>query len=157
MKYLTVLRHGLAEPGFGREGDFLRPLSPEGKTQITRLSEALKQRHVHFDLAVCSTAKRTMETKAILSNFIQIASTRLEDQLYEAGLHDLLLVICSTNPECSNLLVIGHNPGLSSLLSYFSGENNLNLMPGMMARMEFFLEEWNLLDRNTGILVEILQ
>ncbi len=157
MKYLTVLRHGFAEPGIGRDGDFSRALTADGRARLNRLGHILQNRAVTFDLLISSSAKRTAETSDIICSYCPSGKVLFDDRLYEAELQIIMSILLGIDSSESHVLLVGHNPGVSALVSHLSGEKYINMDPGMMVRMEFHLEDWKHLSKNSGILLEILQ
>lgn len=157
MKYLSVLRHGFAEPGIGRDGDFARALTVEGSGRLKRLGQILQNREVTFDLLISSSAKRTNQTSEILSSYCPSGRVLFDDRLYEAELQIIMSILQEIDSSESHVLLVGHNPGVSALVSHLSGEKYINMDPGMMVRMEFHLDDWKHLNNNSGILLEILQ
>ena len=63
----------------------------------------------------------------------------VEDEIYEAETIDLMHLINKTDKNVENLLLVGHNPALSSLVSYISGIDSINLLPGMLSIIEISL------------------
>jgi phosphohistidine phosphatase len=155
-KYLYLLRHGEAEPGIGPIGDFKRVLSKNGKSHINQLSKDLKNKHTTFDLILVSPSFRTSQTANIISDYLSSKKTVVVDEIYEAEALGLLNLLNNINESVEKLLLIGHNPSLSSLVSYLTGNNSINLFPGMLAVVEVVVEEWKQLGQNTGILKEIM-
>ena len=66
-KKLTLLRHGEAALGMGQAGDLKRNLTPNGKAQLARLRELLKNEGVTFDFAAFSPATRCQESLEIIN------------------------------------------------------------------------------------------
>jgi phosphohistidine phosphatase len=157
MKYLTVLRHGFAEPGIGRDGDFSRTLTKDGGSRLIRLGQLLHRRDTAFDLVISSSAIRTTQTTEIIGSFCEYKKMLFEDLLYEAELKTILSILQGIDNSETHVLLVGHNPGVSTLATYLTGEKFINMDPGMMVRMEFHLSDWKQLTSNTGILLEIIQ
>ncbi|ERM82338.1 hypothetical protein P872_18235 [Rhodonellum psychrophilum GCM71 = DSM 17998] len=156
-KSLAVLRHGEAESSRLKNGDFNRNLSEEGRSQVKRLSKLLKKNDFEIDLILSSSANRTKETTELISQETNVGSIKFEDGIYEAEQDELLKMINGLEENFDSVLLIGHNPGLSDLLSSITGGNYINLQPGMMAVMEIQVEEWSMVGEETGILKEVIQ
>ncbi|MFD2201234.1 SixA phosphatase family protein [Shivajiella indica] len=155
---LFLLRHAEAEFGSGPEGDISRELTIRGQTQISRLALLLKKDQIRFDLILSSNAKRTKQSTEILTHSLLVKKTHFLRELYEADPHQVLTIINKINEgDVFNLLVVGHNPTISTLISYLTGEEFINLQPGMMAKIEIHVNNWKEIGRHTGTLVEILQ
>jgi len=156
IKHLYVLRHGEARPGIGHLGDIKRPLTEKGQNHIEKLSKNLASREVSFDLVLMSPSIRTSQTGEIISKYVFSKEIIVEDDIYEAETMALLSLLNKINGPVENLLLIGHNPSLSALILYLTGNGSVNLHPGMLAIVEVIVEDWNLLGKNTGILKEII-
>jgi len=155
-KFLYLLRHGDAEPGIGHFGDLRRPLSDKGKFKINQLSSILKSRGITFDLILVSPSERTSETVEIISKHVYSKKISVKDEIYEAEIMDLLDLVNKTEGKVEKLLLVGHNPSLSALVSYLTGVESINMFPGMLSIMEIQVEDWNEVGGNTGILKEII-
>jgi phosphohistidine phosphatase len=141
-KYLYLLRHGEAEPGIGRSGDLRRSLTVSGKKRIKDLSLELKRRNVKFDLILKSPSLRTSQTAKIISDEIPSNEIIVEEEIYEAELHHLLKILNKIKDNSEVVLLVGHNPSLSTLVSYLTGNNNTNMSPGMLAIIEIEGNDW---------------
>lgn len=155
-KFLYLLRHGEALPGIGTLGDIKRPLSEIGKFQINRVSGVLADRKITFDRILVSPATRTSQTSKIISNVVFSKEILEVDEIYDAEVIDLLKILYNTEPEIRNLLLVGHNPALSSLVTYLTGNDMISLNPGMLAIIEIVVDEWNQIGKDTGVLREVI-
>jgi phosphohistidine phosphatase len=157
-KILYVLRHGEARPGIGIRGDFLRELTVDGRQQLKRLADYLKSIDFKIDLILVSPAKRTQQSLEILTSTLAIKNNQItHDEIFDAEPQKLLEIINNINQPSNNILLVGHNPGISSLVSFVSGQNYISMKPGMMAVLEILVDDWKNLSGNTGVLKEILQ
>ena len=112
-KRISILRHAKAEPGDGMD-DHARRLSPRGVADAARLGEFLKSKHLSPDYVLCSTAVRTRETLGQLT--LQVPTT-LSQRLYLANPGEIFTLLQEADESVQHLLVIGHNPGLHSLVA----------------------------------------
>lgn len=151
------MRHGEADVGFGMSGDAGRPLTANGKSHVFRVAQVLKKADIKFDLTLCSPAVRTRQTLTILNSQVPAENIQLEEKIYEADPDTLLRLLNQVENEVSHLALVGHNPGISALLNYLTGDQYISLQPGMLAIIEILVDDWKEVGRNTGILKEILQ
>lgn len=156
-RVLSILRHAEAEIGTGELGDFNRQLSPTGKHQICRLNEVLKKNDFKIEFLLSSPAKRAFQTTEFISKDMKPVDIVFEKEIYEAEPEDLLKLIQNTDDNIENLLLVGHNPGLSALISYITGDGYINLRPGMMAVLDIYVDDWSMLGMESGVLKEIYQ
>jgi len=156
-KVLFLLRHGEAELGFGPLQDFERSLSEKGKNQLNRLARELFKLGVEFDQMVSSSAKRTLETAGIFSSILTCKKSDELPELYEADPKIILEVINRTAADIHSLILIGHNPGISAVATFLSGEPYLIMKPGMLVKLVIYQEDWAAVGQNTASLIEIMQ
>lgn len=156
-KVLYLLRHGEAEPGFGQLGDYERSLTDKGKKQLNRLAKELFNRGVKLDQMVSSSAKRTWETAKIFSSILTCKKSDALPELYEADPKVIIEVINRTAEDIQSLLLVGHNPGISAVATFLSGEPYLIMKPGMLVKLEIYQENWAVVGQNTASLIEIMQ
>lgn len=156
MLALYLLRHGESTPVNSVSGDIGRNLTSTGREKLLQLAKLLKKKKINFDHLVVSPAKRTMETKSVLESELGDLAFEIDESLYEGIPRALIDAICRQPKEFKSILLVGHNPGISAVASYFSGDNFISLSPGMMAIIYFNLEDWKMLSANSGTLMEIL-
>ncbi|MER5711044.1 MULTISPECIES: histidine phosphatase family protein [unclassified Streptomyces] len=127
---IVLLRHAKAE--WSDESDHERPLAERGRADAPVAGRRLAGTGIGFDLALCSTAVRTRETwKLAVHELSERPRTVYEDRLYEASLGELIALLNEVSEEVSDLLVIGHNPGMHALADALAGESDGDLLPRM--------------------------
>lgn len=156
-KKLTLLRHGEAAVGMGQSGDLKRKLTQHGRSQLVRLSNLLESEGVNFDYAVSSPALRCLESLEIINKEKRIPITEKHLSIYESSVMELLNVITSFDDSYSSVLLVGHNPGLSHLVGFLTGDSSIVFVPGMLVKISFQFSSWKLLSRNTGSVLEVMQ
>ena len=140
---LYILRHGeAAEPGdpkFANDAD--RPLTPKGVQRTKLLAYTLRQMEISLDAIFSSPLVRARETAEIVERSLRLHG-RLEftDHLAPSGDPEKLLAqLNGLRPAPESLLLVGHEPYLSSLISLLStgGPNlSLTLKKGGLCRLE---------------------
>jgi phosphohistidine phosphatase len=121
---LILMRHAKADSSGSVQDDFLRPLTERGLRDARNMGRWLATHDLLPEQIISSPARRTCETLEKMSEGAGIdlgARTRFVPQLYTSTLDNLLAVLEAETPQ-SNLLVLGHNPGLEELLDYLSGD-----------------------------------
>lgn len=156
-KMLYLLRHGEAEMAFGRQEDFNRQLTSNGIAQLKRLGKILALNATSFDQVLSSSARRTMMTTDLINEFVPTSKIIFEEGLYEAFTEHILNYINQVDKNIDNLLLVGHNPGISAMASYITQGQFISMLPGMMAKISIEVECWSMVGRQTGILMEVLQ
>jgi phosphohistidine phosphatase len=150
MKLLHLLRHAKSSWDDPALADHDRPLAPRGLKASERIAEHMRRTEIAPELVLCSTALRARQTLAallpVLGSDVEI---RLEDELYEAGRHEVLARVRQVDDAVSSLLVIGHNPALHELALFLSGRADvLDRFPtGALATLAF-AADWAALDED---------
>jgi phosphohistidine phosphatase len=139
---LYILRH--ASAGLRRPNPLLdskRPLDKEGKKHCIQLAHILNALNIQFDLIVSSPLKRCLQTASLVGTETGYEAKILHSTALapEATLKEFqkLLRECA---DRENLLVVGHNPNLTSFLGSLlvpaSGpEAKVRLRKGSLARV----------------------
>ena len=146
-KILYLLRHSDAVNS--ADNDYNRKLSHLGKDKAHHFSTKFSA-EFSFDLVLCSSANRTKETL----NLLELKQTEIlfYDSLYLAEKEMLLAEIEKVPVRITNLLIIGHNNGLSDLARYLTG-SNIHLSTCQMIQIQLETNAWNLLGQETGRIV----
>jgi phosphohistidine phosphatase len=118
---LYILRHGLAvergTAGYGKDSD--RPLTPKGERKVWKVAEAMETLKLSFDLILSSPYTRARQTAQIVAEaFNARRELELTDALTPNGnARRLIELINAIDPAPQNLLLVGHEPYLSELIS----------------------------------------
>jgi phosphohistidine phosphatase len=114
MRRLLLLRHAKSSWGEPDLPDRERPLAARGRRAAAALGARLAQRRIPIDRVLCSPARRTRETLALLALSPTIPVSYSE-ALYLASARTLLTRLRRLPPRVRSVLVIGHDPGLDHL------------------------------------------
>ncbi len=119
MKFLNIIRHGEAENAL-MKNDFERELSSNGHEDLKELNKFLFQFLFKKHKILCSSAKRTIQTYDNLKYSLNEDSRLiLTDDLYLANLKTINSLLLE-HSKSRMITIIGHNPGISDLISYFT-------------------------------------
>ena len=118
---LYLLRHGIAvetgTPGFENDSD--RPLIPKGERRLRSAAAAMKKLELSFDLILSSPFVRARQTAEIVAGELKLKK-RIEffDGLLPGGNPRALIhALNELKPAPENVLLVGHEPYLSWLIS----------------------------------------
>ncbi|MFK5985035.1 MAG: histidine phosphatase family protein [Pseudomonadota bacterium] len=119
-KELLLLRHAKSDWN-GHTSDFNRPLKKRGKSNAKQMGLWLAEQNLIPDLIITSPAIRALHTAQIICKFMQISESTIEQEklLYLADESDWLTVLSTIPLSINRLMLVGHNPGMENLLSYF--------------------------------------
>jgi phosphohistidine phosphatase len=127
---IFILRHGIAvERGTkGFDVDAERPLTGKGKRQLRTSAAAMKRMKLRFDLILSSPYKRARQTAEIVAEELKLKKRlKLSDTLrFESDPGAMIGEIAGLKPTPKNVLLVGHEPYLSNLISRLvSGTGNI--------------------------------
>jgi phosphohistidine phosphatase len=124
---LYILRHGIAvehgAPGYAKDAD--RPLTLEGERKLQLNTEAMEALDLKFDLILSSPYRRARQTAEIVAEHLK-ARKRLQftDTLTPGGSTQRLIQLLNrVEPEHEDILLVGHEPYLSGLVSLLVSGN----------------------------------
>jgi phosphohistidine phosphatase len=108
---LLLMRHAKSDYPTG-VGDHQRPLAARGEREAGLAGDWLRAHAPSVDAVLCSTATRTRET---LERTRIDAPANYVDRLYDATPTAVISEINGVDPGVETLLVIGHEPAMSSV------------------------------------------
>lgn len=162
---LYILRHGEAadhgDPRFKTDAE--RPLTRKGIKRTRELADGLRQMDITFDVILSSPLVRARQTAEIVASRLKLGRRlRLTHRLSPAGSYvDLMAQIRSARPRPEAILIVGHEPHLSGLVSLLctgGSSLGLTLKKGGLVRLELkspkparcAVLEWLLTSRHFG-------
>ncbi|MGZ3927709.1 MAG: SixA phosphatase family protein, partial [Mucilaginibacter sp.] len=140
MKKLLLVRHAKASHDINYS-DFERPLKHSGINDAILMAERLNSESIKPQLLVTSSSLRTLATADIFAEHLALARPKEDIRIYEAGQQTLLDIINEFPDELDFIGLVGHNPGISQLLDYYTNESR-DVSPGTIALITFEVNEW---------------
>ena len=129
---LYVLRHAIAvEPGTAGFEDAQRELTSEGAAKMTRIARGMLTLDLQFDLILASPYIRARQTADIVAEaFNARDKLRFTENLTPSGDGEqVILEINKRHRKNENILMVGHEPLLSSLIAILiSGDPTLSIV-----------------------------
>lgn len=155
MLQLTLIRHAKSSWKDADLSDFDRPLNKRGRRNAPLMGGVIRELGLRFDRIVSSPAKRAITTARLIAAELDYPKNRIEThkKIYLAGVAELLQRVHALDPHQQRIALVGHNPGLTEFCNYLSGEQIDNLPTCAVAVLEFELDDWRAVFRNTGKLV----
>ena len=146
MKILTLVRHAKSSWENSTLGDRERPLNERGEQDAPQMGKRLVAAGIRPSLIISSPAVRAWSTARILAQEIgyPIEFLQREDGLYMASLDEILDVLVAQDAEFNNLLLVGHNPGLTTFANYLVPGLTSNLPTAGVVAVQFDHPDWNL-------------
>lgn len=164
-RQLLVLRHAKAGGERGGKDDFDRPLTSRGEKDALTAGRAILARGWVPDLVLCSPARRTRATLALVLDVLghgEDGLVRYEESLYNAPLETLLTFVRDCPAKLGRLMLVGHNPALDSLVEHLVDaplprkENGKLMTTAALACLETALP-WQELGEGGARLVDLLR
>lgn len=142
MKRLYITRHTTKDRESIQEYDYDIILTEEGKQKAKQMALNLRDKNPKIDLIVASPAIRTRETAEIFASTLDYRKTIMYNEvLYMAFLNELLETISYTFDSVENMLLVGHNPSLTSLALTLVGFKE-KFEEGAVMLIEFDCNSW---------------
>ena len=144
MLTLYLVRHAKAEPL--AETDKARILADQGVKDAKNLGMLFTQILAQPDKIICSTAERTKQTLAVMSDAgLRCDDVEFDEDLYHASA-DLIINKIGKSKE-GILMIIGHNPAMAILLKRLADEQDiapsmLHFPTGSLAQIHFAGEKF---------------
>jgi phosphohistidine phosphatase len=115
MLTLYLFRHAKSAWDDPSLSDFDRPLAPRGERTAPAMAAYMKAQGLQPDLVLCSTARRTRDTWALMAGTLGQPRTTYLKEIYEAEPPALAAAIRRAPADARRLMLIGHSPGLEDL------------------------------------------
>jgi len=118
---IFILRHGIAveRDEWDFKSDAKRPLTSDGEKQLRKISAAMKKMGLRFDLILSSPFERAKRTAEIVAEEMDLKKrlTFSEELRSDGEPKKLIHEIQKWKPSPESLLLVGHEPYLSGLIS----------------------------------------
>ena len=116
MLTLSLLRHAKSSWNNPAVPDHDRPLATRGVVDAPLMGRAMTERGIDPDLVLCSSARRTRDTLALVLPELKVEPKVVyEDVLYHASAAEMLEMMRAVPPGASRLMLVGHNPEIHAL------------------------------------------
>jgi phosphohistidine phosphatase len=123
---LYIVRHAIAvargTPGY--DDDSQRPLTDVGRKKMKKIVKGLSEFGIELDAIVTSPYVRARDTALILAKEFEMKDkVSLSDSLIPPGNFETLINEIREKYDVENLALVGHEPMLSSLISWLTTGN----------------------------------
>jgi phosphohistidine phosphatase len=146
MKTLTLLRHAKSSWDDSGLSDHERPLNDRGSRDAPEMAKRIHDAGIRPSLIVASPARRTWETAKALAAEISypIEFLQRDNKLYLASLDTLIDYIGEQDVGFNNIVIIGHNPGMTDFANFLSPGITRNLPTCGVVSVSIDADDWNL-------------
>lgn len=143
MKTLYIMRHGKAEDTSDK-ADYKRKLISKGIKRNDKIGRMLFARKCKIDTIICSNAARTIETAEMIAELFSFPIQEIQKvkEFYLAPVSVMLDTFYAVDNSFSNILVVGHNPGVSELITSLSSQLIDWLPTSALVAIEIDTDRW---------------
>ena len=139
---LLIMRHAKSSWDNTDLADHQRPLNKRGKRDAARMGEELEMLECVPELIITSDSQRTTETYSIMTEaFTQMPEIESTRAFYGGDPSDIIDALDSIPDHISTVMVLGHNPGWTTAVGYFSNEY-VEMTTANVAILECDSESW---------------
>ncbi len=140
---LYILRHAIAEDRANWEeaADHERPLTRDGEAKMRRIAQGMKALDLSFQIILSSPFCRAKQTAEIVGDIFEARELITLTPALAAGepSHKIVSQIEKDYPAVESILLVGHEPDLSGLVSLLvsgDGELAITLKKGGLCKLK---------------------
>jgi len=148
-KRITLLRHAKSSHDGISRNDHDRPLSQRGERDAPNMARRLLERGGRPTLILTSTAARARQTARLVARTIgyPIEFLQSERELYLAEPDTILDVVAGQDDAFNDIIVCGHNPGITELASDLALVPIDNIPTSGIVILDAEIDRWDELGR----------
>jgi phosphohistidine phosphatase len=152
MKTIILVRH--AKSGWDNPDmtDFERTLSSRGMSDAPNMAKFISLKISPPDKVISSSAVRAFTTaKFFAKEMDYLEESIIQDiGIYERGTKHIFKLIAELDENVSSVIVFGHNPDITSLSTYLSGEYFESVPTCSVICIDFEIETWTDIHNENG-------
>ena len=152
MKKLTLIRHGKSSWDDPSLSDWERPLKNRGKKDALLIGYKLEEEKIIPDKIISSSAKRAYDSAKRIAECIKYPESNITitDDIYSAGLPQLVQLIQNLNDEWKHVFLFGHNPYFTELPNLYGKNGIINLPTTAVYQITFKCSKWADISKKNG-------
>ncbi len=154
MKTVVLIRHAKSSWNNMEWTDLDRPLDSRGLLDAEAMASIVSTKIDMPQAIFSSPAIRALTTAKIFANAMKYSENKIiiNSGIYEQGVKFIKNLLCSPDNSINNIMLFGHNPAITSLVSYFTGDYIDELPTCGIACVDFFCNNWrDLMNRNGSL------
>jgi phosphohistidine phosphatase len=151
-KKVYFLRHAKSDWSDSGQKDFDRALNGRGQTDAPKMGITLREKGIHPDLIISSPAVRAKNTAEYIAEQLRYDTDQIffEPDIYESSARTLLSIVNNLEEKYSNVMIVGHNPGLTHIVEYLTKEPIGNIPTSGVALVSFEIGSWKEVTEGVG-------
>lgn len=156
MKTLLLLRNAKSSWKDSKLKDRERPITKKGRKAAALMGELIKANELLPQLLLSSSVVRACQTtQQVMTSMEYTGKILYLDHLFMAEADVILDALSLLPDDLERVMVVGHNPGLESLMQILSGRIE-SIPPGSLAYLCLPIHTWRELKKDTeGELVQL--
>lgn len=153
-KTLILVRHAKSSWKDSTLNDIQRPLNKRGNKDAPKMGEHMAKHGIIPEVIFSSPGLRALTTARLISVKLGIApkDIKVDDNIYTFDSDELLRVIKKLKNKYDNVMIVGHNPAITSAANYLSGSGIDNVPTCGVAVLQFKTDSWKNIDKNMASL-----
>ncbi|MCZ6520074.1 MAG: histidine phosphatase family protein [Bacteroidetes bacterium] len=155
-KHLFLIRHARTAERAVDMKDIDRPLTLEGIQNASKMGRFFLLKNISPDSIMSSTALRAKTSAELMAEQMNYDTAKIymSDKIYEASARTLLQIVNAIKEEFKTVLLIGHNPSISFLAEYITGEEIGDVTNCGVIRIKCKNISWEEIDSGNGELAD---
>ncbi|MGB9702996.1 MAG: SixA phosphatase family protein [Candidatus Kapaibacteriota bacterium] len=155
MKRLIIARHAKSSWDNPEISDFERPLNKRGKRDAEFMSNLISSKVDVPDLIIASPALRAATTAKYFAEALNYDYDKIEfsESFYFNGSKYIVEKLKTLHSSINSVMIFGHNPDITSLASYFSGEFFDNVPTCGVVCLDFDIDNWAKIEEENAKIV----
>jgi phosphohistidine phosphatase len=147
-KTLYLVRHAKSSWSNPLLTDKDRPLNQRGRKSAPDMGRRLAEQGHRPDLILSSPAKRAFSTAKKIAGALDYDEAEIvkDNSLYFSGTGSMLKMLDGLDDRYQKVMIVGHNPALTSLLNILCDTMVDNMPTCAVAVIGFDVESWSELD-----------
>lgn len=155
MKKLVLVRHAKSSWDNPEWNDFERPLNKRGHRDNPFMAELIAEKKIIPDMIISSPAMRAITTAEEFARQLGYDNSKIKHDIniYEKGPKYITKMLSEQSDDTNIIYVFGHNPDLTFLSSYLTGEYFDNVPTCGVVGIEFDIDSWKNIEKDNGKLL----
>jgi phosphohistidine phosphatase len=159
MLTLSLLRHAKSSWTSPTLPDQDRPLNARGLADAPVMGRAMAKHGIDPTLVLCSSARRTRDTLALVLPELKIEPRVIyDDALYHASASEMLRALRGVGTDTNSVMLVGHNPEIHALALDLIGKGPQGLKMRLLEKLPttgfvviaFPFQSWDQVTVNSG-------
>ena len=144
MKHLLLLRHAKSSWKDAECDDFDRPLNKRGRRNAPLMGQRLAEHGEVPEVIISSPARRARDTAQLVAAAMHYdkSAIHFEPCIYDADVGTLIELIGHLEPSRQDVMLVGHNPGLTDLANLLAPCQINNIVTCGVVKLAFEADSW---------------